>query len=93
MSPQLEISGSILDVGFINHKTNIKNTKVEGDFVYEGVNFTFDSDNPRNYWGEIENQSPINFIQNSHIQSMIYLSPTLVQVCQPKFGMLIFMEW
>jgi len=69
-SPQLEISGSILDVGFINHKTNIKNTKVEGDFVYEGVNFTFDADNPRNYWGEIdkrfEEQLPITEDQEAY---------------------------
>ena len=71
ISPQLEISGSILDVGFINHKTNIKNTKVEGDFLYEGVNFTFDPDNPRNYWGEIDErfkeQLPITDDQESYI--------------------------
>jgi hypothetical protein len=71
MSPQLEISGSILDVGFINHKTNIKNSKVAGDFVYEGVIFAFDADNPRNYWGEIDQrlkeQLPISEDQESYI--------------------------
>ncbi|WP_026775267.1 DUF5723 family protein [Polaribacter sp. Hel_I_88] len=71
MSPQLEISGSILDVGFINHKTNIKNSKVEGDFVYEGVIFTFDANTPRNYWGEIDKrlkeQLPITEDQESYI--------------------------
>jgi hypothetical protein len=71
ISPQLEISGSILDVGFINHKKNIKNSRVKGDFVYEGVDFTFDSDNPRNYWGEIDQrlkeELPITEDQESYI--------------------------
>lgn len=71
ISPQLEISGSILDLGFINHKNNIKNTKIEGDFVYEGVNFMFNENNSRNYWGEIDERFkeklPITDNQESYI--------------------------
>lgn len=71
ISPQLEISGSMLDVGFINHKTNIKNTRVEGDFIYEGVDFVFDPDNQRNYWEEIDQrlkeELPITEDQESYI--------------------------
>lgn len=71
ISPQLEISGSILDLGFINHKNNIKNKKIKGNFVYEGVNVRFEADNPRNYWGEIDKrfkeQLPITEDQESYI--------------------------
>jgi len=70
-SPQLEISGSILDFGFINHKTNVKNSRAIGDFAYEGVDFTFDPDNPRNYWQELDSrfkeQLPTTEDQESYI--------------------------
>ncbi|WP_405562668.1 DUF5723 family protein [Polaribacter sp. Asnod6-C07] len=53
VSPQLEFSGSILDLGFVSYSKNVKTTNVEGDFVFEGVNFLFGEDNV-NYWGEID---------------------------------------
>ncbi|WP_435414718.1 DUF5723 family protein [Polaribacter aestuariivivens] len=53
ISKQLQISGSLLDVGFVNHTKNIKNTVTEGSFTFEGINFEFDSANPRNYWQEL----------------------------------------
>ncbi|QTE23982.1 DUF5723 family protein [Polaribacter cellanae] len=52
-TPQLQFSGSLLDVGFVNHKKNIKNTLVKGSFTFEGIEFKFDSNNPRNYWQEL----------------------------------------
>jgi hypothetical protein len=55
-SPQLEFSGSILDFGFINHKNNIKNTTVKGNFDFEGVDFLFDADNSSNFWDQINNR-------------------------------------
>ena len=35
ITPQLQFSGSILDVGFVNHKTNIKNKVTNGSFTFE----------------------------------------------------------
>lgn len=56
ISPQLEFSASILDIGFVNYKDNVKNTKVEGNFSFEGVDFLFDAENSTNYWDLINNR-------------------------------------
>jgi len=53
ITPQLQFSGSILDVGFVNHKTNIKNTVTKGSFTFEGITFEFDESNV-DYWKELE---------------------------------------
>lgn len=70
-SEQLEFSGSILDFGFINHKKNLKNTKVEGNFSYEGVDFLFDSGGSGNYWDLINQRFkrdlPTTENQNAYI--------------------------
>ena len=55
ISPQLQFSGSLLDVGFVNHKKNIKNTLTEGSFTFEGLQFGYDESN-RNYWEELDNE-------------------------------------
>ena len=54
ISPQLEFSGSILDLGFVNHTKNIKNATAKGSFIFDGINFEYDRDNPINYWGELD---------------------------------------
>ncbi|QOD62285.1 hypothetical protein H9I45_07540 [Polaribacter haliotis] len=56
ITPQLQLSGSLLDIGFVTHKKNIKNTLAKGNFIFEGVDFEFDSSNPRNYWEEINDR-------------------------------------
>lgn len=53
-SPQLEFSASALDIGFIRYSNDIRNYSINGDYVYDGVNFEYDEDNPRDYWGEIQ---------------------------------------
>lgn len=53
ISPQLQFSGSILDVGFVHHKKNIKNSLTKGSFTFEGIAFEYDDSN-RNYWAELD---------------------------------------
>jgi hypothetical protein len=71
INPQLELSASILDLGFINHTKNIENTTAKGSFVFEGIEFLYDSNNQINYWGEIDKklkeQLPIDENQESYI--------------------------
>ncbi|WP_299670709.1 DUF5723 family protein [uncultured Polaribacter sp.] len=52
INKQLQFSGSIIDVGFVNHKKNIKNTLTAGSFTFEGIEFEYDDSN-RNYWDEL----------------------------------------
>ena len=50
------LTNSILDVGFVRHTKEIRNFDVKGDFIFDGINFKFDSDNPINYWQELESK-------------------------------------
>jgi hypothetical protein len=53
-TPQLEFSGSLLDIGFIKHSKNTKNFNIEGDYVLDGLNFQYDSSSLSNYWQQVE---------------------------------------
>ncbi|MDD7886420.1 DUF5723 family protein [Flavivirga sp. 57AJ16] len=49
---------SLLDIGFISHTKDVENYKIEGDYVFEGINPIFpDTGNVQTaeaYWSEIE---------------------------------------
>ncbi len=53
-TPQLEFTGSIIDFGFIRHSKNTKQYTVKGDYIFDGIDFEFDPNNPRDYWQELE---------------------------------------
>ncbi len=77
LTSQLEFSGSILDFGFINHKKNIKNTKVEGNFVFEGVDFLF-SDDSSNYWTEINERFKEDLPKTEDEEAYVSWRPTKI---------------
>ncbi|SDR73203.1 hypothetical protein SAMN05216503_0656 [Polaribacter sp. KT25b] len=54
INSQLEFSASILDLGFVNHTKNVKNTTAKGDFVFEGIEFEYDPNSSTNYWGQLD---------------------------------------
>ena len=54
-TPQLEFTGSILDVGFIKHSKETRNFSSKGDYIFDGINFEFpDSGSLIDYWREFE---------------------------------------
>ncbi|MDO5972107.1 DUF5723 family protein [Flavivirga aquimarina] len=58
LNKQWSLDASLLDVGFIRHTKDIENYKVEGDYVFEGINPIFpDTGNGQTaeeYWSDIE---------------------------------------
>lgn len=52
-TPQIEFTGSILDIGFISYSKNIRNTSIKGSHQFDGIAVLFDETN-KDYW------SPIN---------------------------------
>ncbi|NVJ89200.1 MAG: hypothetical protein HWD82_07140 [Flavobacteriaceae bacterium] len=54
ISDQLQFSASLLDVGFITYKNNVKNTRIRGDHIFEGVEFEYDANSNLDYWGQID---------------------------------------
>jgi len=53
-SPQIEFTGSILDLGFVKHSKNTRNFSAKGNYVLDGINFEYNSDDPINYWKQLE---------------------------------------
>ena len=74
ISPQLQFSGSLIDVGFVNHKKNIKNQKTAGSFTFEGIEFEFDASN-RNYWEELETAFKEQILSTENNESYISWRP------------------
>jgi hypothetical protein len=55
VTPQLKISGSVVDVGFINHSKSIENTtRISEEFITEGLDFQFDGS--LDYWEALEDR-------------------------------------
>lgn len=58
ITEQLTFDGSLLDVGFISHSKDVESYKVEGEYVYEGINPIFPDtgvgQTADEYWSEIE---------------------------------------
>ena len=59
-SPQLEFTGSILDLGFIKHSKNTRNFTAKGNYILDGINFEYNSDDPIDYWQQLENDFKAN---------------------------------
>ena len=54
-SPQLEFTGSILDLGFVKHSKNTRNFTAKGNYVLDGINFEHTSDDTIDYWEQLSN--------------------------------------
>lgn len=53
-TPQIEFTGSILDIGFVSYSKNVKNSSLKGNYVLDGIEFLFDPNNPVDYWKQLE---------------------------------------
>lgn len=48
-TPQIEFTGSILDIGFISYSKNVKNVTMIGNHHFDGIELMFDESN-KDYW-------------------------------------------
>ncbi|WP_439132549.1 DUF5723 family protein [Polaribacter sp.] len=86
ISPQLEFSASILDLGFVYHKSNIKNTKVEGNFSFEGVDLLFNTNNS-NYWDALNRRFRRDLPTTENQNSYFSWRPTKINAAlKYRFG-------
>jgi hypothetical protein len=53
---QWTVSGSILDVGFINNKQNNRVYKAQGSFRFEGIEPNFDPNATIDYWEDLKDE-------------------------------------
>ncbi len=73
-TPQIEFTGSILDVGFVSYSKNVKNVSIIGDYQLDGIEFLYDSDNA-NYWGDLEGDFKEDVSQSTNTNSYIAWRP------------------
>ncbi|MBG7613540.1 hypothetical protein IU405_14895 [Polaribacter sp. BAL334] len=77
---QLKFSASLIDIGFIKHKKNVKNYIEEGSFIYEGFEYEFDPNTNRDFWREINNRFKKELPTVENENSYISWRPTKINM-------------
>ncbi len=72
---QWEISGSILDLGFINNTKKVKSYRLKGDYELEGLQLNFDPNNPENYWTDLKDEFDNSIELDTVYKSFISFRP------------------
>ena len=70
ITPQLQFSGSLLDVGFVNHEKNIRNTSAIGSFNFEGLELEYE-EGTRDYWKELEDSFKEQLLTSENQKSYV----------------------
>lgn len=58
-SPQIEITGSMLDIGFVSYSKNINNVSIIGNHQVDGIGLRFDGANT-DYWAQLDSELRTN---------------------------------
>ena len=69
------VTGSILDVGFVNYSKNVESYRVKGDYDIEGFQLNFDPDNPQNYWNDLKDEFDDSIVLDTLYKSYLALRP------------------
>ncbi len=72
---QWEITGSILDLGFVNNTKNVRTYSLKGDYELEGIQLNFDPDNPEDYWSNLDEEFDKSIVLDTLYQSYISFRP------------------
>jgi hypothetical protein len=80
ISKQLEFTGSLLDVGFVNNKDNIKTSFAKGSYVFEGIEFLYDPSITPNYWADLETDFKEKVLRGDNQDSYISWRPAKVNM-------------
>jgi Family of unknown function (DUF5723) len=69
LKKQWVVTGSILDIGFVNYSKNVKSYALDGNYETEGTQLNFDPNNPEDYWSDLKNE-----FENSIVLDTLYKS-------------------
>ena len=68
ITPQTQISGSILDIGYIDFEKNIKNIIYKGNYIFDGVNIDANASEPTDYWQTLKDDFNENVKQERNFE-------------------------
>ncbi len=71
---QTEFSASLLDIGFVNYSDKLRNGTVEGNYVFDGIEFQYDGTNP-NYWQDLNDDLDANIPRSENKDSYSVMRP------------------
>lgn len=75
LKKQWVVTGSILDLGFVNYSKKVKSFRVKGDYEVEGFQLNFDPDNPQDYWNDLKDEFDNSIVLDTLYKSYISLRP------------------
>jgi hypothetical protein len=75
LKKQWEITGSILDLGFVNNTKNVKSYRLKGDYELDGLQLNFDPNNPENYWTDLNDEFNKSIVLDKLYKSYISFRP------------------
>jgi len=75
LKKQWIVTGSILDIGFVNYSKNVESYKVSGDYEVEGFQLNFDPDNPEDYWNDLKAEFDNSIVSDTLYKSYVLLRP------------------
>lgn len=75
LKKQWLITGSILDIGFINNTKKVESFKIQGDYEVEGFQLNFDPDNPEDYWNDLKDEFDNSIVLDTLYTKYISLRP------------------
>lgn len=73
-TPQIEFSGSILDIGFVSYSKNVSNLTINGDYEFDGIELLYDSNNT-DYWEQLNSDFKANVPRSTNDNSFIAWRP------------------
>lgn len=74
VNEKIEVSASLLDVGYVSYSENIKSESLNGNYSFSGIEFQFDRLNP-NYWQELNDDFDANVNKTESTEPYSVLRP------------------
>lgn len=71
---QSMLSASILDIGYVNYSSDVKNITVKGNYTFSGIEFEYDSAN-NDYWQNLEDDIKANIPSEENENSYAVMRP------------------
>ncbi len=75
VNDQVTVTGSVLDVGFVNYSKDVESYRSNGTYQLEGIQLLFDPNNPQDYWENLEDDFGKNVVTDTIFKSYITLRP------------------
>lgn len=73
---QWSITGSILDIGFVNYSQNVESYQVKGSYEIDGLQLNFDPNAPpEDYWQDLQDEFNDNVVLDTINKSYISFRP------------------